>query len=224
MERVVRKDFDPTKEYSVNVSGSTVEEKEEVQQAFFDVGILWNCYGAVYQHLDVMQYSNTHAVGIVDYRLLYGRSTNGCNMSAKEFLAIVYEPEKKGHVHAKLMAQYAEDAKTHAEPWKLWQFNAGSWGDCGRSPAWATHLEYRRKPNKPKTHNVHGVEIPDLRVSPKYGEYYYLASTSTQTHYSVHTSVGDIMDKIWVERGLVYQYTEEGKQAAILHSKAMLGM
>lgn len=80
----------------------------------------------------------------------------------------------KGHVHAELMAQYAEDAKTHAEPWKLWQFNAGSWGDCMYSPAWATHLEYRRKP---KTHFVHGVEIPDLRVSPKQSEYYYLAGS-----------------------------------------------
>lgn len=41
MKRKVREDFNPAKEYSVDVEGCTVKEKEEVQQAFFDAGILW---------------------------------------------------------------------------------------------------------------------------------------------------------------------------------------
>ncbi len=33
------------------------------------------------------------------------------------------------HIHAELMAQYAEDAKQYDEPWELWQHDAsGTWG------------------------------------------------------------------------------------------------
>ena len=144
-------------------------------------------------------------------------------MTAEEFLEHVYGPEQQGHVHAELMAQYAEDAKTHAEPWKLWQIKAGSfdWIDCKFSPAWDPICEFR---HKPKTRFIHGVEIPDLRVTPKYGEYYYLASPLTSSYYSVHRFVrGSTLD-FWVERGLTYQHTKEGLQAAILHAKAMLGI
>ena len=127
-----------------------------------------------------------------------------------------------GHPHAELMAQYAEDAKTHAEPWKLWQIKGkGDWVSCPLNPNWVVTKEYRRKP---KTHIIHGVEIPDLRVSPKHGDGYYLTNTSAFKLYSCHTFVGDNTDKLWTERGLTYQHTEEGKQAAILHAKAMLGV
>lgn len=75
-----------------------------------------------------------------------------------------------------------------------------------------------------KTHVVNGVEIPDLRASPEHGDDYYLANPASSILFTSHTSDGYSMEKIWVERGLVYQDTEEGKQAAILHSKAMLGV
>lgn len=218
-KRKVRKDFDPRKEYSVNVEDCTEEEKKEVQQAFFDVGFKWISNDNTYKSLDAVQYSNAYTGGEVTTSLMYGDETNDCNMTAKEFLELVYE---QGHVHSEQMMRYAEDAKTHAEPWELWEYKGGdgAWIDCHYSPAWATHLEYRRKP---KTHNVHGVEVPDLRVSPEYGEGYYLASTTAFDLTSRHTFVGDNTDKLWAERGLTYQYTDEGRQAAILHAKAMLG-
>ena len=115
----VRKDFDATKEYSVDVEHCSVKEKKEVQQAFFDAGILWRCHGAEYLYIGAKQYSNKHAIGGVAERLLYGSTTEGCNMTADEFLEIVYEPEQASHVHAELMAQYAEDAKTTDKPWEL---------------------------------------------------------------------------------------------------------
>lgn len=77
---------------------------------------------------------------------------------------------------------------------------------------------------KLKTHIVHGVEIPDLRVSPKYGDYYYIADPLSRTLFTVREDTRKLAVKEWVNRGLVYQHTEEGKQAAILHSKAMLGI
>lgn len=56
--------------------------------------------------------------------------------------------EPKGHVHAELMAQYAEDARTHANVWELWEFRAsgGPWRSVySYHPSWDPNCEYRRK-------------------------------------------------------------------------------
>ena len=50
------------------------------------------------------------------------------------------------HIHADLMKQYAEDAMTTDEPWKLWQVRScGEWFDLDQSPIWVKDTEYRRK-------------------------------------------------------------------------------
>lgn len=222
-KRKVRKDFDPGKEYSVDVEDCTAEEKKEVQQAFFDAGFPWKLGGKEYRCLDAAQYSNTLVGRGVTAHLMYGCSTERCNMTAKEFLELVYE---QGHVHSESMTLYAEDAKTHSKPWELWQVKVRSldwsdWNDCVVSPSWEPSLEYRRKP---KTHIVNGVEVPDLRVTLKSGDSFFLADPTAPKLTSLYRFDGDIKDEIWVERGLCYEPTEEGKQAAILHTKAMLNM
>lgn len=132
---------------------------------------------------------------------------------------------KQGHVHAENMALYAEDAKTHVMPWKLWQIKTGSlyWIDCKFSPAWDPSCEFRRKP---KTHFVHGVEIPVFEFTPKVYEIYYTANVGLPEFFEqgYRESLGCTFTHRMIERGLLYPFTEEGKQAAILHSKAMLGM
>ena len=53
----------------------------------------------------------------------------------------------KGHPHAALMKQYAEDAETHERPWKLWEYKGGAlktWKHCGCHPGWSLGFEYRR--------------------------------------------------------------------------------
>ena len=60
------------------------------------------------------------------------------------------EPETvKGHIHAELMKQYAEDAATHEEPWKLWECKNGDvsedWYLLDSNPIWSPLVEYRRK-------------------------------------------------------------------------------
>ena len=67
---------------------------------------------------------------------------------------LVTNPTKpKGHIHAKLMKQYAKDAKTSETPWELWEFRVKDWGTnigfqpCDKHPAWLTETEYRRKVN-----------------------------------------------------------------------------
>ena len=129
----------------------------------------------------------------------------------------------EGHAHAELMAQYAEDAKTSKTPWRLWEYldKDDGWTTFRGSPDWYETSEYRRKP---KTHIVNGVEIPDLRVRPEVADKYYLADPLSRTFFTALDFDGHTMAKIWVDRGLTYQRTEEGKQAAIQHAKAMLGM
>lgn len=223
--RKVRADFNKTRDYSVNVEKCTEREKEEVQQAFFDVGIYWRnkLHGVKYMHLDAVKYTNMTCNGLVTRNCMYASSTIGCNMTAKEFLELVYEPMPKGHVHAELMRQYAKDAKTNPEPWNLWQFKDlyGSWVNCAGSPEWCSLTEYRRKT---KTHTVHGVEIPDLRIEPKIGEWYYLVDLTSREFTCSYRAIVDSSVSLRVSRGLCYEPTEGGKQAAILHSKVLLGI
>lgn len=56
-----------------------------------------------------------------------------------------------GHVHAELMAQYAEDAKTSPEPWVNWERRSTFAAEqhfhpLAGAPTWDPHSEYRRKP------------------------------------------------------------------------------
>lgn len=128
---------------------------------------------------------------------------------------------KQGHVHADLMALYAEDAKTTDKPWELWQVKDkdGVWWECKNNPLWGGDTEYRRKP---KTHIIHGVEVPDLLVSERdFGMVYSPAPLNLLLYVEMrYAGVNEETRK----RGLFYEYTESGKQAAILHAKAWLGI
>lgn len=221
--RKVREDFDPTSSYRVDVVGCTEEEKVKVQQAFFDTGFQWGYWGKKYKYLNAAQYSNTTSSGTITENLLYGSTAERNNMTAQEFLTLVYEPEHQGHVHYELMAQYVEDAKTHAEPWKFWEFKGhdGIWRDFVLShPAWNSDKVYRRKP---KTHSLHGVEIPDLRIEPKNGQEYWYPDPSTAyfVGFGTHGTESSVHR---LANNLCYKHTEQGKQAAVLHAKAMLGI
>lgn len=227
MKRKVRGDFNPEKEYSVDVEYCTVKDKKEVQQAFFDAGILWGCHGAEFLYIGAKQYSNKLAIGGVQQHLLYGSTTRGCNMSAKEFLDLVYEPENQGHPHVELMLQFAEDAKTTDKPWKNFQWRTragtGTWLVMQKDMQFESKYEFRRKP---KTKLIHGVEVTVFEFTPKVGEEYYTANVGLPELFEegYRTSENCTFTQRMIERGLIYPYTEEGKQAAILHSKAMLGI
>jgi hypothetical protein len=69
---------------------------------------------------------------------------------------------------------------------------------------------------------VNGVEIPDISFKPDSGEYCYIPFP---THADLYLRIYYCypgLDEHVVTNNLCYPYTEEGKQAAILHTKAML--
>lgn len=62
---------------------------------------------------------------------------------------LIPKPEKhKGHAHAELMEKYANDAKTSATPWKLWECKydgRSDWCELNNTPVWSETVQYRRK-------------------------------------------------------------------------------
>lgn len=224
-KRKVRADFDKRQPITVNVSGCTKDVKEQVIQAFFDVGLFWGTDDRNLSPADgyVCSYGNVCTRGENLHRLMWGAVAEG--ITPEQFFAMVYEDEPQGHPHAELIMQYAEDAKTHAEPWKLWQLKNKKqleWFDCSFNPNWDIDLQYRRKP---KTHLVHGVEVPDLRIKPALDErYYYPFPAGFDLVEQTMFSPTFVSDTHRLRNNLCYEYTEAGKQAAILHSKAWLGI
>jgi hypothetical protein len=87
----------------------------------------------------------------------------------------------------------------------------------------AVTIEAPTKPVKlTATKIVNGVEVPDISFKPVSGEHCYLP-VPTHPVFHIHYCA-DKADDHLNAFGLCYPLTEEGKQAAILHAKAMLGI
>lgn len=153
-------------------------------------------------------------------------------VSTSDYFAAIAELQRhagekpQGHQHAELMAQYAEDEKTNAEPWRIWQHYAlgpfgEDWFECQNHPDWCEITEYRRKP---KTKMIHGVEVPDISFAPDTGDFYYHPTISNRNYYASTQATRSKFDELAHRHMMCYPHTEEGKQAAILHAKAMLNI
>lgn len=209
------------KQIVVNVSGLSTEEKQRVNEALAKIT---GCDKSQFAGLNARWFYapssyDKSKVTYSDKTLSFG---NKPSTHTPQQVLEMAGMTKQGHVHADLMALYAEDAKTTDKPWELWQIKAGSsdWISCKFSPAWDPVCQFRRKP---KTHIVNGVEIPDLRFEPKIGEGYHVPDPLVTQLYLIadFTSQAHSHRK---DNNLCYEPTEEGKQAAILHAKAWLGI
>lgn len=74
----------------------------------------------------------------------------------------------QGHIHANLMAEYAEVALTNPEPWKEFEYLCGYykdgeevdiWEPCLADLCFRAEVKYRRKPTPPKTMNIGGIVV-----------------------------------------------------------------
>lgn len=80
------------------------------------------------------------------------------------------------HIHAKLMAQYAEDAAETDKPWERWEFchPRGEYESLNKHPNWVEDNKYRRKT---KTVLINGYEVPEPHRTPlQDGEMYWTLS------------------------------------------------
>ena len=193
------------------------EHSRAFQEAVLEAGGRWSEDSKFHHTLENYLYVNNDLV------LDWGITTSF--FESHEYREIQFPTPTKGHPLAELMQQYAEDAKTHAEPWKLWQIHCAGdvWHELGSNPTWVSGLKYRRKP---KTKLVHGVEVPVFDFVPCKGNEYFIADTTAPDLIRLmfmparDCKVAELM----YSRGLTYPYSTEGRQAAILHARAMLNI
>lgn len=125
-----------------------------------------------------------------------------------------------GHIHAELMAQYAEDALETSRPWERWerwerQSGAG-WVSMRAHPLWLIDTQYRRKP---RTITINGREVPEpMREEPERGPVYYVVDVTARNMTCSDIWRGHDYDKRWLSRGLCHST----KEAAIAHAEALL--
>jgi len=86
-------------------------------------------------------------------------------------------------------------------------------------------IKFEAPTQPPRMKLINGIKVPDITFNPEYGQQYYFPIVYRRGHYSYRVYVEDYEeDEFYVENNLCYPFTEEGKQAAILHAKAMLGI
>lgn len=73
---------------------------------------------------------------------------------------------------------------------------------------------------------INGIEVPDISFQPKENERYYFPKPTYKNLYSSndYNSEFEEEDVYQAQNGMCYPYTNAGKEAAILHGKAMLGI
>lgn len=67
---------------------------------------------------------------------------------------------------------------------------------------------------------VHGKEVPDLSMRIDFGKNYYFPDFTKKELYGSSKWKDRDEDFLLLEEGMCYPFTEAGKQAAILHTKA----
>lgn len=122
-----------------------------------------------------------------------------------------------GHVHAHLMALYAQDAAETDEPWLRWEVGHedSAWVSCPCNPSWRADTKFRRKP---KTININGFEVPEPHRDPlEIGQRYWLADPSNSLVEMYHWD--NVACEIRCLRAGLIHIT---KEAAEIHRKALL--
>lgn len=130
----------------------------------------------------------------------------------------IKENDMSGHIHAELMAQYAEDARETETPWERWECSdcEGRWSHFHGHPMWSGHRQYRRKP---RTITINWREVPEpMREAPDLGGEFYLAAIDTQNMFCLLTWGNSDLERRWLSRGLIHS----SKEAAIAHAEALL--
>lgn len=129
-----------------------------------------------------------------------------------------YGGEKKGHKHAALMAQYAQDAAETDKPWERWEFRPygpENWIKGTSDFCFYSDCEYRRKPRT----LTYTVTIPEpLRTAPPVDQRYFLALPEAWSYFGESRWCGDSLEREWLKRGLCFATKED----AIAAAKAML--
>jgi hypothetical protein len=107
---------------------------------------------------------------------------------------------------------------------KTKSFTFAGYSDDSHEQSLFFHEVFTNKEEPMPMKNINGVEVPDISFTPSNGDFCYLPAPIIPKLY-IGARCDDPSDiGHLVGYGLCYPFTEEGKQAAILHAKAMLGI
>jgi hypothetical protein len=105
-----------------------------------------------------------------------------------------------------------------------YEYDGASCVGCQQTLFW-DEIKFEVPAQPPRMKLIHGVEVPDIGFEPKEGEQYYYPSVEAPAFYDItYFATNSKMDEFKRKNNLCYPHTAEGKQAAILHAKAMLGI
>jgi hypothetical protein len=85
-------------------------------------------------------------------------------------------------------------------------------------------IKFEAPKQPPRMKLINGIEVPDISFQPEYAEYYYYPSLEPDLCNSLPFQNHNKTTVFHAVNNFCYPFTPEGKEAAILHTKALLGV
>jgi hypothetical protein len=130
------------------------------------------------------------------------------------------------HIHADLMATYAQIAQTNNEPWRYFQYRLNSnseWFNCFKPIGFFFERDYRLKP---KTIRIGEYDVPEpVREPLKQGAHYYMPQLIDHYEAEIYLYEEDKWDNV----GIDYRRLNKGlihldRESAELHAQALISL
>lgn len=120
------------------------------------------------------------------------------------------------HVHAALMAQYAEDAAETDKPWERWQWQInGEWVDFRMDFIWDKDVKYRRKPQMMRATCADGTVVtwpePERRVL-EIEQVFWTIDLGNQLTVKVFSWTNCSLDFSRLKAGIIHLTEEDAQQ------------
>ena len=133
-------------------------------------------------------------------------------------------PSPKAHPHARLIMKYAEIAQTTDKPWEHFEVlrkKSAVWETIYTPMPFYDNMEYRLKPEPPKTIRIGEYDVPEpVREPLERDMEYWIANFALTTLADRFKWCNDKFDSWMLKNGLIH-LTEE---AAFIHAKALLSL
>ena len=129
----------------------------------------------------------------------------------------------KPHPHLDLMMKYVEIAQTTDKPWEAFQVKGfvDEWVDVSADILFNENLQYRLKPEPPKTIRIGEYDVPEpVREPLEKDTEYWIPHFSLDVSAHGFTWYSDDFDNRMLKNGIIHLTKED----AVIHAKALLSL
>ena len=170
-----------------------------------------------------------HVDKLADWQ--YGGFTWKCTKKGHDFWYEIINrrdldltPSPKAHPHAGLMMKYAEIAQTTDKPWEHFEVlrkKSAVWEAIDAPMSFYDNMEYRLKPEPPKTIRIGEYDVPEpVREPLEKDTEYWIADFSLEVLADRFKWYSDKFDNRMLKNGLIHLT----KEAAVIHAKALVSL